>query len=75
MMKITDFERGLWFAIETLAHSYEEGAVRVLIQTSKFDQKKCLALCKESGFDSVKTMEVVDMEMKWNNTLVLEDSK
>ena len=66
---MNNFDRGIWLAIETLAHSYEESAVRTLIKMSKFDIEKCLALSKESGFDSRKTMEVICLEMNWKNPI------
>lgn len=67
--RISDMDRGMWNAIETLAHSYEEGAVKVLMDTSKFSQEKCVALTKETGYDPRGTMKVVDYTMNWKTTL------
>ena len=74
-MIITDIDRGMWFAIQTLANSYEENAVKLLVQSANFNREKCLALQKETGLTfNGKTMEVVDFEMNWKNTVEVERS-
>ena len=74
-MKITELERGIWFAIQTLANSYEENAVKILVQSANFNREKCLALEKETGLTfNGKTMEVVDWEIDCQKTIVVERS-
>lgn len=59
-------DRGIWFAVETLANSYEANAVKILIEDSNFSREKCLILQKETGLPfNGKTMEIVDFEMGW----------
>ena len=71
-IEINDIDRGIWFSIETLARSYEEDAVKVLVGVSNFNREKCLALAKETGINVNETMKIVDFEMNWDRSITLE---